>query len=182
MKETVTYLHMTDPAHLQAGQPVDGLSLQPATTLDGTRALHEAIGGPHHWARCTWSDDQWERWLHDPRHTQWHITLDGDTIGALELESNSDGGVEIVVFGLLPAHTGKGLGAGALTLATRTAWAATDTHGRSPRQVWLLTSTLDHPRALPNYLNRGFRVFRTVTRDHPSTPPASAEDRKIVPS
>jgi hypothetical protein len=27
--------------------------------------------------------------------------------------------------------------------------------------VWLHTSTLDHPRALPNYHRRGFRTFKT---------------------
>jgi hypothetical protein len=27
--------------------------------------------------------------------------------------------------------------------------------------VWLHTSTLDHPAALPNYLKRGFKQVRT---------------------
>jgi hypothetical protein len=28
-------------------------------------------------------------------------------------------------------------------------------------RVWLHTSSLDHPRALPNYHRRGFRTFKT---------------------
>jgi hypothetical protein len=29
--------------------------------------------------------------------------------------------------------------------------------------VWVHTCTLDHPAALPNYLNRGFRPFKEET-------------------
>jgi hypothetical protein len=31
----------------------------------------------------------------------------------------------------------------------------------SVNRVWLHTSTVDHPRALPNYHRRGFRTFKT---------------------
>jgi hypothetical protein len=32
------------------------------------------------------------------------------------------------------------------------------------RRVWLHTSSLDHPNALPNYRSRGFRPFHTEVR------------------
>jgi hypothetical protein len=28
------------------------------------------------------------------------------------------------------------------------------------RRIWLHTCTFDHPQAIPNYIARGFRVFR----------------------
>ena len=30
-----------------------------------------------------------------------------------------------------------------------------------PTRVWLHTNTFDHRAALPNYLKRGFRVYKT---------------------
>jgi GNAT superfamily N-acetyltransferase len=64
--------------------------------------------------------------------------------------------VEIETFGLLPEFVGKGLGGYALTLGIQQAWELAP----SVTRVWLHTSTLDHPHALPNYHRRGFRTFR----------------------
>jgi GNAT superfamily N-acetyltransferase len=65
--------------------------------------------------------------------------------------------VEIAYFGLLPAFVGRGLGGYLLTVATERAWEL------APPRVWLHTSTLDHPAALPNYLKRGFVISRRET-------------------
>ncbi|MFJ4866717.1 hypothetical protein [Streptomyces sp. NPDC088748] len=179
MEETVTYMQMVSPLQLRAAPPVEGLSLRRATSLDDVRNLHTAIGAPHHWARCTWNDAQWEKRLRDPRHTQWIFTLRGATIGALEVGHGKDGSAEIVVFGLLAKHTGKGIGGYALTLAVSTAWQTQIAADAEPRlttkRIWLLTSSLDHPRALSNYLHRGFSVFHKEIRENaagkiPSTP------------
>ena len=53
----------------------------------------------------------------------------------------------------LEAVRGRGLGRHLLTEAVETAWCL------GAKRVWLHTSTLDHPAALPNYLSRGFRPF-----------------------
>lgn len=66
--------------------------------------------------------------------------------------------MEITTFGLVPEFVGKGLGGYALTLAVTEAWNLTP----NVRRVWLHTSNLDHPHALPNYEHRGFRRFRTT--------------------
>ena len=50
--------------------------------------------------------------------------------------------------------TGKGLGGLLLTEAIRRAW----DFGAS--RVWVQTCTQDAPTALPNYLARGFRIFK----------------------
>ncbi len=61
---------------------------------------------------------------------------------------------EIAYFGLLPPYVGQGLGKYLLSEAAARAWTL------QPSRVWLHTSTLDHPAALPNYLARGFSIFR----------------------
>jgi GNAT superfamily N-acetyltransferase len=65
--------------------------------------------------------------------------------------------VEIAYFGLAPAFQGRGLGRYLLVRAAQEAWLA----GGGARRVWLHTCTLDHAAALPNYLARGFRPFRS---------------------
>ena len=84
----------------------------------------------------------------------WVLTVEGEPAGYFELRRNGTD-IEIAYFGLLPAFTGRGLGAHLLTEAVEQAWAAGAT------RVWLHTSTLDHPAALPNYLKRGFTIFKT---------------------
>jgi hypothetical protein len=40
------------------------------------------------------------------------------------------------------------------------------------QRVWVHTCTLDHPQALPNYLARGFQIFRVeeASEDLPDEP------------
>jgi hypothetical protein len=55
----------------------------------------------------------------------------------------------------MPTFLNRGLGGALLTRAVDEAFAM------GGRRVWLHTCTLDAPRALPAYMARGFRVFRT---------------------
>jgi GNAT superfamily N-acetyltransferase len=79
---------------------------------------------------------------------------DGTPAGYFELEEQADGNVEIVYIGLLPHFTSQGLGGQLVTLAVQRAWQ------KGAKRVWLHTCTMDHPRALANYLARGFRLFK----------------------
>ena len=74
--------------------------------------------------------------------------------GYFELRREGDD-VELVYFGLLRHYHGRGLGGHFLTQAIQRAWEGTT------RRVWVHTNTLDHPAALPNYLKRGFKIFKT---------------------
>ena len=77
-------------------------------------------------------------------------------LGALAGQANgATVGYIIQLFGLLPEFSGKGLGKWLLVEAVERAWSL----GAS--RVWLHTCTLDSPAALPNYLARGFKPFRT---------------------
>ena len=92
--------------------------------------------------------------LATPGVSLWVMTWEGEPAGYFELREHDDRSVEIAYFGLLPAFLGRGWGKFLLTQAMHAAWRL------GPVRVWLHTSTLDHPAALPNYLKRGFRPIR----------------------
>jgi len=175
MKRTVrtTYLEMRDRAELRpAGQvPADLLLLRasvPSPELG--RFLYSAVGGDWYWRdRLRWSYPRWLAWLSRPEVETWVGYDRGTPAGYFELEAQADRSVELTYFGLIPGFEGRGLGGYLLTQAVDRAW----TIDPAVRRVWVHTCTLDHARALPNYLARGFRVFREeeFLVDLPEEPP-----------
>ena len=154
MEEIVTELEMTAAAQLNPAPVVDGVALRATEPGPEIRDLHVRIGTPYQWPSTTRTDGEWERWFAEPARRYRLVEYRGDVAGAADFEPQPGGDVEITTFGLLPEFVGKGLGGYALTLVVADAWALPGT-----RRVWLHTSTLDHPNALPNYLRRGFRSF-----------------------
>ena len=119
------------------------------------RYLYREVGRPWQWIdRLPWSDDRIREHLATPGIEIWLASQETVPAGLLELARAADGSVEIVYFGLLPDFIGRRVGRAFLDAALREAWRADTT------RVWLHTCTLDHPRALPNYLSAGFRVVR----------------------
>jgi GNAT superfamily N-acetyltransferase len=170
--ETVTFLEMTSPARLRPGRPapapveVDEVGEASASLL---RSTFDHIGAPYNWQiRRTgpnaWSDERWAERLSEPGVHAWVARVAGEIAGMVEVEAQPGGDVEIVVFGLVPEFVGKGFGAPLLAIATSSAWQTEPLDGVPIRRVWLHTSSRDHPHALPNYLRRGFRRFRTERR------------------
>jgi GNAT superfamily N-acetyltransferase len=157
---TRTYLEMTDPArHRRTEAPTDSeLRIWRLAPVNPAlfRELYRRVGEPYHWHdRSAWTDDEIAQRFSEPGVSLWMLS-EGDTpAGYYELEQHEDGAVEIAYFGLLPGHTGRGLGKVMLSDAVDRAWAT----GTS--RVWLHTCTLDSPAALPNYERRGFEIFRT---------------------
>jgi GNAT superfamily N-acetyltransferase len=156
---TRTYLEMTSPAALRpARRHAPGLSIVRDESHDPAlwRMLYTEVGRQYRWTdRLPWSDDEAGAYLADPSISLWILRDGADIAGYFELKQHADGAVEIVYFGLLPTHTGRGLGGHLLTEAVECAWRL----GAS--RVWLHTCTFDHPSAIPNYLARGFTVFKT---------------------
>jgi GNAT superfamily N-acetyltransferase len=168
LHETITHLEMTSPGQLVPGRPpparveLEQIGGDAASVL---RSTYARIGAPHGWTgRTAWSDAQWEEELSRPGVQAWIAHVDGDVAGLVELESEANGDVGIVVFGLVPEFVGKGFGGALLTFATRLAWQLTSPGGMPTRRVWVQTSSSDHPHARPNYERRGFRTFRTEPR------------------
>lgn len=158
---TRTYLEMRDLSELQ-GAPSDDPRIRieqllqcPASLF---RYLYVEVGRNYHWIdRLPWTDEDITRHLQHPENSLWLMTYDSETAGYFELRKCEDGSIEIAYFGLLQNFLGRGLGKHLLTCATEQAWAD------GANRVWLHTCTLDDPAAMPNYLNRGFRPFKTET-------------------
>ena len=156
---TRTYLEMREPAHLTPA-PLPDAVWRVERMLDCApafwRFLYTEIGMEHRWVdRLPWSVDEILAYLTDPAVSIWLLTVSGSPAGYFELRRDADEGIEIAYFGLLRHFQGRGLGGHFLTQAVKHAWEAGAT------RVWLHTNTLDHPAALPNYLKRGFKVFKT---------------------
>jgi Acetyltransferase (GNAT) family len=138
VEETVTYLEMTSADQLVPGRPPPAPltmeRLDPAS-LPLLRSTYARIGAPHRWVgRSAWSDAQWSAWLSRPGMQPWVARVDGEVAGMVELELQSGGDVEIVVFGLVPELVGRGFGSHLLTLGTRLAWEA-EHPGKAPRDA-----------------------------------------------
>jgi GNAT superfamily N-acetyltransferase len=156
-----TYLQMTDPSALDgAGAPSAGVAVGRVEDAPPElwKFLYTEVGREYHWVdRLSWTDEEIRAYLADPALELWVLKVEGAIGGYFELRSQPDGAVEIAYFGLLPAFVGRGLGKFLLTQAVERAW------GRGASRVWLHTSSLDHSSALPNYLSRGFSIWKQET-------------------
>ena len=158
-----TYLQMLDPADLSgAAAPPGDVSLERVEQCPPSqwRRLYTEVGREYHWVdRLGWTDEEIERYLADPALELWVLREMGEPAGYFELRAHDDGAVEVAYFGLMPSAVGRGLGKYLLTRAVERAWA------RGASRVWLHTSSLDHSSALPNYLARGFSIWKQETYD-----------------
>ena len=158
---TRTYLEMRHPSELQAARcddPLIRVELQSECSVELFRSLYVEVGKNYHWVdRLPWTHEDIRAHLALPEVSLWLMTYADKTAGYFELRKCEDRSTEIAYFGLLPEFIGRGLGKHLLSRATQQAWAD------GANRVWLHTCTLDDPAALPNYLKRGFRPFKTET-------------------
>ncbi len=152
---------MRSPSDLRgAGAPREGVRIERVEPVPPAfwRYLYGEVGRTYHWVdRLVWTDDDILRYFADPALELWVMAVGVVPAGYFEVRKVDDGSVEIAYFGLLPDFVGRGLGKHLLTAAVERAWA------RGASRVWLHTSTLDHSSALPNYLARGFTIFKRET-------------------
>jgi RimJ/RimL family protein N-acetyltransferase len=158
----VSYLEMTSPERLVPGrEPPTPLLFDPAESRAPlVRETHLRVGTPHHWSSVLWTDEQWAAQLTLPHQYNWILRVEGGVAGITSMVAEPGGDVQIMVFGLVPEWVGMGYGGAALTQAVRLAWNVPPVDAAHVRRVHLDTMSLDHPHALPNYLARGFRVYR----------------------
>jgi ribosomal protein S18 acetylase RimI-like enzyme len=156
---TRTYLEMRAPSELHPARNSDPLiKIEPQRdcSTELFRELYREVGRNYFWIdRLPWTDEQIKTYLQQPEVSVWLMTYDGDIAGYFELKKEADGATEIAYFGLMPQFIGRGLGKHLLTCAVEQAWAD------GAKRVWLHTCTDDDPAALPNYLKRGFKPFKT---------------------
>ena len=152
-----TYLEQTARPSADVSWPDDGWVLARVDSYPPSlyRYLYREVGRPWQWIdRLPWSDDRIREHLATPGIEVWLLSHHTVPAGFLELARGVDGSVEIVYFGLLPEFIGRRVGRAFLAASLHRAWS------EDTSRVWLHTCTLDHPRALPNYLAAGFRVVR----------------------
>ncbi len=170
---TRTYLAMHSPAELRPAKvpnPTPSIERVGECPASFFRYLYTEVGRAYHWTdRLPWSDARIREHLSQPGISLWLMRWEAAPAGYFELKRYEDDSVEIAYFGLLPEYIGRGWGKHLLTEAVRSAWS------ENPTRVWLHTCTLDHPAALPNYLQRGFQAVREevysteISREQPMT-------------
>ena len=156
---TTTYLEMTSAAEIAPYHGDRRLAVRRAEVPcpELNRFFYAAVGSDWWWySRLTWTREQWLEWTARPSLETWIASLSGTPAGYFELDRQAAGDVEVAHLGLLPSFVGHGLGRELVTSALERAWQSEES-----RRVWLHTSSLDHPRALPNYEACGLRRFKT---------------------
>jgi GNAT superfamily N-acetyltransferase len=175
MEVTRTFLEMRASSELHRAHlndPLIAIELKTDCPADLYRFLYTEVGKNYHWVDLLpWTDEQIAERIAQPQNSIWLMTYDGELAGYFELIKGVEGSTELAYFGLLPKFIGRGLGKHLLSCATEQAWRD------GANRVWLHTCTLDDPAALPNYLKRGFKPFRTekytVEKEPKSVPPES---------
>ncbi len=158
VRVTVTFMRMEQPARPPRLLPADSSLVRLAhCTVPFYRYLYGTVGGPYvWWLRRSLGDGQLASILRHPQVSIHVLYRGGEPAGFFEIDASLLPVVNLSYFGLMPAATGKGLGAAFLDAAVEAAWR------EGARTVTVNTCTADHPRALPNYLRAGFERVRSV--------------------
>jgi GNAT superfamily N-acetyltransferase len=152
-----THLELRSGALRPARAPAVPCELAEAHDIGAERyrQLYAAVGARWHWRdRLAWSNEELESYLAAPNVHVWTLHLGAERAGYFELMQHAESLVEIMYFGLDVPFIGQGLGGWMLTRAAEESFAL------GADRVTLSTCTLDSPRALPNYLARGFTIVR----------------------
>ncbi len=153
----VYYLEMSTHSKRAIPPPRDGLSIIQAKkpTLAYYRFLYDTVGRDYHWhSRGKLADAELSALIQNPLNEVHVLHVEGTPAGFAELDRRIRDEIELVQFGLLPEFIGRGLGKFFLHWTIDRAWSY------QPKRFWLHTCTLDHPAALPNYLQAGFTLYK----------------------
>lgn len=160
-----TYIEMSAYEHFKpAYNPQPGVEVRRMDCADVSfyRFLYQSVGGDWRWRdRLELSDEALAAILCQPTNHVYVLYVEGAPAGYIELEQQGDH-TEVAYFGLRKPYMGRGLGKHLLSYGIEKAWQL----GTS--RIWLHTCNLDSPRALDNYLKRGFRVYMTQTEAMPN--------------
>lgn len=154
-----TYLEMRSPDQLRPKRADMQFQVREKTERDWrfNRDLYLRVGEQWDWIdKRSWTDDQWKEYATAAELRTFAGYRDDVLAGYYELRCDTDGGVEIAYFGLLPEFIGRGLGGALLTSAIEGAWRMEP----NPPRVWVHTCNRDHPQALANYQARGMIIYR----------------------
>lgn len=157
---TVTYLEMLrPPPGPPPGPPDVDVARLASPSVGQYCALYERVGRDYHWTdRLRMPEESLRAILQNDAVEIYLLRVGGQTAGYSELDRRVADEVELAYFGLCREFTGRGLGRWFLSWTVHRAWRY------RPKRVWLHTCDLDHPAALPLYLQAGFTIYdRQVT-------------------
>ena len=122
--------------------------------------FYKNVGKKHRWTdRLTWSEDDWIKYVSNPKVQTYILKLNNDFAGYFELILHSDlQEIEIAYFGLLEEYHNKKLGGFLLSEAIKKSFL-----NKNIKRVWAHTCSLDHKNALKNYLARGMKIYKKET-------------------
>ena len=121
--------------------------------------IYCSVGSNHQWTdRLGLTNNELSQIINDPKSSIYFLQYDGKPVGFSEL-IQEEKHVELLYFGLFSEEVGKGLGPSFLELMINQAWS------HSPQWVQLNTCSLDHSKALPLYLSKGFVMTESKTRN-----------------
>jgi ribosomal protein S18 acetylase RimI-like enzyme len=158
MQVTKSFLEMNQPREFKPSRILDD-RIRVVQLYNCTpsfyRYLYQSVGRRYHWVdRVNWTDEDIRFHLINPNLSLCVMYYNSQPAGYFELLKYEDGSTEIAYFGLLPDYIGRGLGKHLLTIAVEQAWRD------GAERLWLHTCSLDDPAALPNYLKRGFKLYK----------------------
>jgi GNAT superfamily N-acetyltransferase len=150
-----TYLEMTHPSEFKPffNRP-QNVRVEKLDNTDLPRylTLYQSIGEKYRWRdRLLMPIEELRQAL--DRAFVFVLYVDNAPAGYVELV-RTGASVEIAYFGLVENFQGHGLGKYLLSYGIDRAWKM------GAERVWLHTCNLDGEAAMPNYLKRGFKVFR----------------------
>ncbi len=162
IKTKTTYLQMFSPIENESPAPRSGLKISriDSPSVDFYRGLYRRVGADFNWVdRLVMPDEELQAIIRDDRVDVLLLTVDEEPAGYSELDRRKPDEIEVAYFGLFPEAIGQGLGKYLLNQTLRAAWS------HQPQRVWVHTCDLDHPAALPNYLQAGFQIYDEVIVD-----------------
>ena len=160
---TIYYLEMLDQWDLREKScPDPDLEIRECVIkqVPFNRFLYELVGEPWHWTdKKDWTEEHWREYVEDENLRTWVAWKGGSLAGYYELQQQENDAIEIIYLGLTLPFIGKGYGGYLVSHAIQSAW------GWGAKRVWVHTCSLDHPSALLNYQARGFKVYKTETKN-----------------
>ena len=140
-------------------KPSDKLtvSLDDSTDFQLNKFFYKEIGKEHRWIdRLTWNNNQWIKYVNDPK-VRTFILREGDDLAGYyeQIFSEDKSECEIAYFGILKEYFGKKFGGYLLSDAIKKSFEC------GAKRVWVHTCSLDHKHALKNYLSRGMKIFKS---------------------
>lgn len=116
--------------------------------------MYNQVGHDYKWWYLNWRDpSEVKTYLNDNRSFISLIT-NGEPSGFAIIKNETNDRVNLDYFGLMKSVHGQGLGKRFLADIMRLV-------SYSKNAIWVYTTDLDHPAALPTYKSCGFKIFET---------------------